>query len=261
MHHIDLGLFKYQFEFTQEILKDVGGLDLLKVFDDRLRQISRFPGLKLASKVGHLKVVIAADYHHIMKVALFAVDNIFEEWNQITCDELCNLYVKFRKMYIMSRKESYTENELKVFEDAIINWCADFKKIFSTLSVMECSFPKLHSWRYYAVTAICKYGALNGLLTETYETLYKYYVKNPYRSSNRKKVMKRIVNAVKRKELTPSDRKLIYRKEWFSDVAVTSAEDQEQYSSAEGSWYRKVLLIFKFFQGSSKEPYELALVR
>ncbi|GES99639.1 hypothetical protein GLOIN_2v1764901 [Rhizophagus clarus] len=236
---------QYQFEFTQEILKDVGGLDLLKVFDDRLRQISRFPGLKLASKVGHLKVVIAADYHHIMKVALFAVDNIFEEWNQITCDELCNLYVKFRKMYIMSRKESYTENELKVFEDAIINWCADFKKIFSTLSVMECSFPKLHSWRYYAVTAICKYGALNGLLTETYETLYKYYVKNPYRSSNRKKVMKRIV---KRKELTPSDRKLIYRKEWFSDVAVTSAEDQEQYSSAEGSC-------------SSKEPYELALVR
>ncbi|GBC01096.1 hypothetical protein RclHR1_40670001, partial [Rhizophagus clarus] len=115
MHHIDLGLFKYQFEFTQEILKDVRGLDLLKVFDDRLHQIPRFPGLKLISKVGHLKVVTAADYRHIMKVALFAVDNIFEEWNQITCDELCNLYVKFSKMYIMSRKESYTENELKVF--------------------------------------------------------------------------------------------------------------------------------------------------
>ncbi|GES87425.1 hypothetical protein GLOIN_2v1785275 [Rhizophagus clarus] len=39
MHHIDLSLFKYQFEFTQEILKDVRGLDLLKVFDDHLRQI------------------------------------------------------------------------------------------------------------------------------------------------------------------------------------------------------------------------------
>ncbi|GBC05997.1 hypothetical protein RclHR1_06550001, partial [Rhizophagus clarus] len=50
-------------------------------------------------------------------------------------------------------------------------------------------------------------------------------------------------------------------KEWFSDVAVTPAEDQEQYSSAEGLWYRKVLLIFKFFRSSSKEPYELALVR
>jgi hypothetical protein len=29
-------------------------------------------------------------------------------------------------------------------------------------------------------------------------------------------------------------------KEWFSDVAVTLAEDQEQYNSDEGSWYRKV---------------------
>lgn len=121
MHHIDLGLFKYQLEFTQEILKDVGGLDLLKVFDDRLRQIPRFPGLKLISKLGHLKVVTAADYRNIMKVALFAVDNIFEEWNQITCDELCNLYAKFGKMYMMSRKESYTENELKVFEVIIIS--------------------------------------------------------------------------------------------------------------------------------------------
>ena len=32
----------------------------------------------------------------------------------------------------------------------------------------------------FLVPAICKYGALNGLSTETYETLYKYYVKNPY---------------------------------------------------------------------------------
>ena len=29
-------------------------------------------------------------------------------------------------------------------------------------------------------------------------------------------------------------------KEWFSDVAVTPAEDQQQYSSDEGAWYGKV---------------------
>ena len=34
MHHIDLGLFKYQLEYTQEILKDVGGMALQKKFDD-----------------------------------------------------------------------------------------------------------------------------------------------------------------------------------------------------------------------------------
>ena len=48
----------------------------------------------------------------------------------------------------------------------------------------------------FSVPAIRKYGALNGLSTETYETLHKTYVKNPYRASNRKHVMKQLVNAV-----------------------------------------------------------------
>ena len=117
MHHIDLGLFKYQLEFTQEILKKIGGLELQKEFDDRLRQIPRFSGLKLLSKLGQLKVITAADYRHIMKIVIFSLDGIFEgDWNGITCDKLCDVYAKFSKMYMISRKESYTENKLKVFE-------------------------------------------------------------------------------------------------------------------------------------------------
>jgi hypothetical protein len=50
-----------------------------------------------------------------MKIALFALDEIFEG-NEITCKELCELYAKFSKMYIMSRKEMYTEEDLKIFE-------------------------------------------------------------------------------------------------------------------------------------------------
>jgi len=121
MHHIDLGLFKYQLEFTQEILKQVRGTELQKVFDDRFRRIPRFPGLKLLSKLGHLKVATASDYRHLMKIALFALDDIFEEWNGIMCDELCDLYSKFGNMYLMSRKESYTGNELKKFKVICFN--------------------------------------------------------------------------------------------------------------------------------------------
>jgi hypothetical protein len=121
MHHIDLGLFKYQLEFTQEILKQVGGTELQKVFDERLRQVPRFSGLKLFSKFGQLKVMTAADHRHIMKIILFALDDIFDEWNQITCNELCELYAKFSKMYIMSREESYSESKLKDFEVIIVN--------------------------------------------------------------------------------------------------------------------------------------------
>ena len=79
MHHIDLGLFKYQLEFTQEILKRVGGVELQKIFDERLRQIPRFSGLKLPSKLSQLKVATASDYRHIMKIALFALDGIFTD--------------------------------------------------------------------------------------------------------------------------------------------------------------------------------------
>ena len=95
----------------------MGGTELQKQFNDRLRQIPQFSGLKLLSKLGQLKVITAADYRHIMKIALFALDSIFEgKWNGVTCDKLCNIYAKFNSMYIMSRKDSYTENELKVFE-------------------------------------------------------------------------------------------------------------------------------------------------
>ena len=116
MHHIDLGLFKYQLEFTQEILKEVGGTELQKVFDERLRQIPRFPGLKLINKLGRLTVATASDYRHIMKIAVFALDDIFERWNEVACNELCDLYSKFGKMYMMSRQVSYTENDIKKFE-------------------------------------------------------------------------------------------------------------------------------------------------
>jgi hypothetical protein len=120
MHHIDLGLFKYQLEFTQEILKNVGGLELQKNFDERLRQIPRFPGLKLLNKLSQIKLITASDYRQIMKIAIFALDEIFDKWNEIPCKELCELYAKFSKMYIMSRQESYTENDLKNFEVIII---------------------------------------------------------------------------------------------------------------------------------------------
>ena len=43
-------------------------------------------------------------------------------------------------------------------------------------------------WRYHTIHTIRRYGALNGLTTETYETLHKNWVKNPYRISNKKDV-------------------------------------------------------------------------
>ena len=47
-------------------------------------------------------------------------------------------------------------------------------------------------------------------------------------------------------------------KEWFSNVAVTSAEDQNQYRSDEGDWYGKVkqlLEISKVYLKHSKSEH------
>ena len=133
MHHVDLGLFKYQLDFTQEILKEIGGVELQKEFDVRLRQIPRFPGLKLINKFGQLKVVTAADYRHIMKIAIFALDGIFEDsWNQLTCDELCDFYVKFSKMYMISKKVLVEIIQIGYKSD--VRFVVDLRKICSRIS-------------------------------------------------------------------------------------------------------------------------------
>ena len=60
--------------------------------------------------------MMARDYKNVMKIALFALDDIFDAWNDVSCKHLCNLYAKFSKMYIMSRQESLREDELESFE-------------------------------------------------------------------------------------------------------------------------------------------------
>ena len=122
LYHIDLGLFKYQFDFTIQILKYIGGTALQRNFETRLCQIPRFPGLKLVNKTEVLKLMTAADHRHLMKVAIFALDDIFEEkWNQTTCRHLCDIFGKFSKMYLLSQQESFTEQNLKDFEVRFLN--------------------------------------------------------------------------------------------------------------------------------------------
>ncbi len=43
---------------------------------------------------------------------------------------------------------------------------------------------------------IKNFGAINGYTTETYEFLHKFYVKDPYKFSNKKNEMKQILKRV-----------------------------------------------------------------
>jgi hypothetical protein len=111
MHHLDLGLFKYQIEFTQELLK-LEGQSLLNEIDRRISKIPRYPGLKIFSKGLSYSRLTASECRDIMKVMVFVVDDL----NHAKSKKLSEVYVKWNEMYILSRSEIFKESDLQKFQ-------------------------------------------------------------------------------------------------------------------------------------------------
>lgn len=63
-------------------------------------------------------------------------------------------------------------------------------------SPSQLRLPKLHSWCHHMIQAIYDFGSTNGYTTETYETLHKQWVKNPYRISNRRNATEQMLGTV-----------------------------------------------------------------
>ncbi|RHZ84778.1 hypothetical protein Glove_75g5 [Diversispora epigaea] len=185
MHHLDLGLFRYQIEYTKELL----GKSLEDKMNRRIAIIPRHPGLKIFAKgVQSIARLTASEFRDLMKVMVFVVDNLLNK-------DLSEVYVRWNRMYLMSRFERFTESDLENFQIAINEWADLFIILF-----WDCSsgmkMPKLHSWIYHIVDAIRDFGAINRYTTETYESLHKTYVKIPYRLSNKKDVEMQIMKNV-----------------------------------------------------------------
>jgi len=68
----------------------------------------------------------------------------------------------------------------------ITKWAKGFTNILSPFSNSDLKLPKLHSWVCHIVPTIEEHGVIGGFSTETYESLHKEWVKNPYRMSNRR---------------------------------------------------------------------------
>src|SRR5271170_6781075 len=71
-----------------------------------------------------------------------------------------------------------------------------FVAIFFDYSPSNCKIPKLHNLRYHVILSIRLYGSINGMSIETYETLHKSNVKNPYRMTNKKNYIPQMLNPV-----------------------------------------------------------------
>ncbi|RHZ85504.1 hypothetical protein Glove_65g95 [Diversispora epigaea] len=196
MHHLDLGLFKYQIEFTMELLKKKKSLNKV---NERIADIPRHSQLKVFKKGIQLFRLTASEYRDMMKIMVFVVDDL-----QIK--DLSEVYVKWNEMYLLSRSEKFKESDLENFQKAINDWANLFIKLFQKISNSHLKFLKLHSWIYHIVNTIWEYGVINGYTTETYESLHKTYVKISYRLSNKKEVEKQIIENIRRRAIISRNR-------------------------------------------------------
>src|SRR5436305_15346016 len=78
----------------------------------------------------------------------------------------------------------------------INKFCHELVNIFADYSTSCYKIPKLHVLRYHVIPSIRLYGSMNGMSTETYETLHKKNVKIPYRMTNKKNYVPQMLNTV-----------------------------------------------------------------
>ena len=121
MHHLDLGLFRYQVEFTCEILKLQHSSVLVDELNYRLSEILRYQDLKIFSNGLQIARLTANEYRNLMKVMVFVVDNLYGKNgkavnNFISNNDLVKLYVSWNEMYILSRFEEFSESDLVKFK-------------------------------------------------------------------------------------------------------------------------------------------------
>ena len=118
MHHLDLGLFHYQIDFTKKLIKAQHESSLVDEMDRRLAAIPRYPGLKIFSNgLQSIARLTANEYRDLMKVMIFVVDNLYSKntkniENFIKNNNLAELYKKWIDMYMLSRYEIFKESDL-----------------------------------------------------------------------------------------------------------------------------------------------------
>ena len=118
MHHLDLGLFYYQIDYTRKIIKAQHEDSLLEEMDHRLAAIPHYSSLKIFSNnLKSIARLTASKYHNLMKVIIFIVDNLYEKntkniENFIKNNDLTELYKKWINMYMLSRYKIFKKNDL-----------------------------------------------------------------------------------------------------------------------------------------------------
>ncbi|RHZ75228.1 hypothetical protein Glove_216g159 [Diversispora epigaea] len=155
MYHLDLGLYRYQIEFTKKLLLESERRLLVDKINRRITLILRHPELKIFSGgLQSIALLTANNYRNIMKVMVFVVDDLLNKdlselhsWihhivNTIrkfgaingytteTYEALHKTYVKIP--YRLSNKKNIEERMMKIIWRKAIIKQNNFKKKFKT---------------------------------------------------------------------------------------------------------------------------------
>ncbi|PKC54353.1 hypothetical protein RhiirA1_477471, partial [Rhizophagus irregularis] len=120
-------------------------------------------------------------------------------------DQLNNMHIEQNSIILRTHENMREANE-------IIDWTRAFVKLFKRFSPSSLQLPKLHMWRYHTIHTIQCYGTINGLTTETYETLHKNWVKNPYRMTNKKNILDQMFKTIRRQTIISIPKKIFKSK-------------------------------------------------
>jgi hypothetical protein len=117
LHHLDIGLFSYQLEYSCQLLKYHGGQETINEMDKRLSLIPPFPNLKIFKHgLQNIKRFTASEYRDIMKVSVFVINGILNSVNKKMDIMLTQLYCQWMVMYIMSQNDNHTKISLQEFK-------------------------------------------------------------------------------------------------------------------------------------------------
>jgi hypothetical protein len=123
MHHLDLGLFQYQLNFTKILINKQCGKSVTDKMNDRVTKIPHHKDLKSFSNgFLHLTLLTASEYRSLMKIMIFIVDDLYEDSgspNFIKNNKITEVYLKWNKMYLLSRKENYEESDITLLQVTI----------------------------------------------------------------------------------------------------------------------------------------------
>ena len=126
MHHLDLGLFNYQVTYARMLLKEYCGQIAVDELDKRLGRIPRFPGLKIFKNgLENIKRFTANEFRNMMKVFIFVIEGIITKHHKETIEletakrhdiALVEVFYRWNKMYIYSKRDCFSESDLEKFK-------------------------------------------------------------------------------------------------------------------------------------------------